>query len=186
MEQTIGSHESEDASELDGQDARNDSSKSPRNRSMMQPSQWPESKALSTFRARIASIHELVFISPFDLDIVREISDRAVAVITEEARWFSPDADESVGCVVKTYRPGIISSSKALDELIEECRMIHALDHRRAKILFRCSPYHINLPSNMQAHDKDARSRMLQLPQQTSHPRLPLCRRGVWGHLVIV
>lgn len=115
---------------IDRDSGRMEANKSPRNRRLMSASQFPESMASKAFRARIESIPELVFISPYDLDLVREISDRAVAVVTEEARLFSPDADESMGCVVKTYRPGVVASQKAMDELIEECRMIHALDHR--------------------------------------------------------
>ena len=52
--------------------------------------------------------------------------------IVEEARW-SRDGLEVLPVVVKTYRPNILASEAQLQELIQECQLIQALDHRRAK-----------------------------------------------------
>ncbi len=104
----------------------------------------------SPFRQAFKNAVGEIYISPVSLDPVREISDRALVrcellgamlaiarllgsqtCIVEEARWYNDEEDEDkfVRVIVKTFRPNMIVSNAELDELLEECKRISALDH---------------------------------------------------------
>ncbi|GAX80924.1 hypothetical protein CEUSTIGMA_g8359.t1 [Chlamydomonas eustigma] len=86
-----------------------------------------DSPARRAFKDAVSDI----YVDPEYLDPVREVSDRALTCIVEEARWYNSEEDEDkfIRVIVKTFRPNIIANTAELDELLEECKRIKALEH---------------------------------------------------------
>eukprot|EP00195_Chlamydomonas_chlamydogama_P001387 CAMPEP_0202917608 /NCGR_PEP_ID=MMETSP1392-20130828/71387_1 /ASSEMBLY_ACC=CAM_ASM_000868 /TAXON_ID=225041 /ORGANISM="Chlamydomonas chlamydogama, Strain SAG 11-48b" /LENGTH=421 /DNA_ID=CAMNT_0049610409 /DNA_START=150 /DNA_END=1412 /DNA_ORIENTATION=+ len=82
-----------------------------------------ESPAFVSFKEAVKDI----YIDPSELYLVREISDRALSIVVEEARWYKPGEEEPIRVCVKTFRPKTVSTAKECDEFIAECKRLQQL-----------------------------------------------------------